>query len=356
MTVKETQRSEKNRKTLPEERYDIKLFKQAVKASKEAKILERRTKKRKEFLRGLLSISIVFAVGLLIYFLLPLFAPKDEYTLAQERPVVLDFESIESEEISFEKDLSIKVGDISGESVIAFNPSNGDILYEKNINEKRSIASLTKLLTAIIVLENYKLDEVINVSVENIPEDLDWKLGLKEGDKISVENLLKAMLMSSYNDTGYIIANAYPYGGYPGFIKAMNRKAEALKMKSSHFSNPAGIDEEGNYSTALDVAILTSVARKYPDILRIVGMGKDVVNWSSEKGLMNREVQTTNQLYGVNRYIKGLKTGITDLAGQCFTGYFVYPNGKELITVVIDSKDRFGDTTLLEKYTRELLK
>ena len=85
-------------------------------------------------------------------------------------------------------------------------------------------------------------------------------------------------------------------------------------------------------------------------------MGKDTINWSSSEGLVSKEIMTTNQLYGTNKYMRGLKTGITDLAGQCFVGYFVYPSGNELITVVINSQDIFGETVLIEKYAREKLK
>lgn len=347
---------EKKEKPLSKDRYDSKLFKQAVKAAKEAKELEKREKKKKRFLKGLLSVLILGIVVAIVYFLPPLFVPKNEFTLSQEYPKRVMYEYIQEERILYEQDESISVPSLSAESAIVFNPVNGDILYEKNINEKRSIASLTKLMTAIVVIENFQLDEVIDVKLENIPQDLDWQSGLKEGDKISVGNLLKAMLISSYNDTGYIFANAYSNGGYEGFINAMNTKTEVLKMNSSHFSNPVGIDEQENYSTVMDVAILSSVVTKYSEILKIVGLEKEVINWSTKDGLISKEILSTNKLFEENRYIKGLKTGITELAGQCFTGYFIYPNGNELVTVVINSKDRFGDTTLLEKYSRSILK
>lgn len=348
--------NDKKEKPLSQDRYDRKLFKQAVKAAKEAKELEKRKKNRKNFLRGLLFVLIMGVIAVMVYFVPPLFVPKEQYTLSQKYSQRVMYEYIQEEKISYDKDESISVPSLSAESAVVFNPVNGDILYEKNINEKRSIASLTKLMTAIVVIENFQLDEVIDVKLENIPLDLDWQSGLKEEDKISVENLLKAMLISSYNDTGYIFANAYPNGGYDGFINEMNRKATVLKMKYSHFSNPVGIDDTQNYSTARDVAILASVVRKYTEILSIVELEKEVINWSTQDGLISKEILSTNKLFEENKYIKGLKTGITDLSGQCFAGYFIYPNGNELVTVVLNSKDRFGDTTLLEKYSRSILK
>ena len=347
--------STKNNRPLPDERYDFKLYKEAVKASKEAKRIAEKERRKKRVEKTFLGIIlfVIFSFG--IYLISKVYAPKPEYIEAHEYPLSLSYESIVEENISQPANFDFDV-EISALSVIAFNPVNGDILYEKNSSERVDIASLTKLMSVIIALDTFDLDESITVSTDNIPQDLDWTLGLKDGDVITVENILKAMLISSYNDAAYVLANAYPYGGYEGFIKGMNRRAKTLRMYSSSFSNPAGIDDPLNYSTAHDIAILSSVVRKYPQVLDIVNIGKDTINWSSSEGLVSKEIMTTNQLYGTNKYMKGLKTGITDLAGQCFVGYFVYPSGNELITVIINSQDRFGETVLIEKYVREKLK
>jgi len=347
--------SKKTNRPLPDERYDIELYKQAVRASKEAKKIAEGEKRKRRIKRDFLILCLVLLVGVGIYFLSRLFVPRVEYIEANQRPLKLDYETIGGEIIypSFDYNIDTK---ISAQSSIVFNPINGDILYEKNSLQRVDIASLTKLISVLVALDTFDLDESITVSRDNIPTDLDWQVGLKNGDSITVENVLRAMLISSYNDSAYVLANAYPYGGYEGFIKAMNRKAKELRMFSSNFSNPAGIDDPLNYSTAHDVAILSSVARKYSQILNIVGMGKVTINWNGQNGLVSKEILTTNQLYGTNKYMKGLKTGITDLAGQCFVGYFVYPNGNELITVIIKSQDRFSETVLIEKYAREKLK
>lgn len=348
---------EKKEKVLPEERYDKRLFKQAVKAAKEAKDLERKLKNRKKLLKGLvISLSILLISGVVIYVLPLIFVQKSEYTQMIPYPERLNFKDISNEKIYAYEESSISISNINSESVIAFNPKDGDILFKKNEDEKRSIASLTKLMSALVILETFKLDDVIDVSRENIPENLDWQLGLKDGDRISVENVLKSMLISSYNDVGFVIANSYPYGGYEGFIKAMNRKADSLNMNLSHFSNPTGLDDVGNFSTAKDLAILASVVIKYPEIINTVQLEKDVINWSNTEGLISKEILTTNDLLEENKYITGLKTGVTDLAGRCFIGYFVYPNGEELVTVVLNSADRFGDTTTIEKLAKGVLK
>ncbi len=347
--------STRKEKALPDERYDMELYKKAVKASREAREIAEKVK-RKERIRktSICFMAFVFlCIG--IYLLNRVFVPKPEYLVAHEYPRALEYEAVSGELFHRYTDSHLDI-ELSAKNAIAFNSVNGDILYEKNAYEKVSIASLTKLMSVLVALDSFDLDEALIVSTQNIPEDLDWKLGLEDGDVITVENLLKAMLISSYNDSAYVLASAYPYGGYEGFIKAMNKKARGLRMFSSNFSNPAGIDDPLNYSTARDVAILASVARKYPKILNIVNLDKEIVSWNNKNGLTSKEIVTTNQLYGTNKYMKGLKTGITDLAGQCFVGYFVYPNGDELITVVINSKDRFNETMLIEKDAREKLK
>ena len=339
-----------------EKRYDRELFKKALKAAKQAKEEERKRKARKKIQNTVIYVLGSILVCILVYFLLTLIKPKEEYLLSNQIQIENAFKEIQGENISSEIGRELMIPEISSLSAIAFNPLNGEVLYEKNINEKLSIASLTKLMSAIITLETFSLDEVVSVSRENIPKDLDWQLGLEEGDKVSIENLLKAMLISSYNDCAYIVANAYPYGGYVGFVKAMNRKAKELNMDSSRFSNPAGIDQEDNFSTVKDLALLVSVSRKYPEILKMANISKEIINWSTQQGVQSKEILTTNQLLGSNRYMKGLKTGITDLAGQCFTGYFVYPSGNELLTIVINSRDRFKETVLIESLARPLLR
>lgn len=347
--------SKKTNRPLPDERYNIELYKKAVRASKEAKKIAEEEKRKKRIKMVFFILCVVLIIGVGVYFLGRLFAPQAEYIEAYEHPLKLDYETVDGEVISPFADYSIDTK-ISALSAIAFNPVNGDILYEKNSSQRVNIASLTKLISTLVALDTFALDEIITVSRENIPIDLAWQVGLKEGDSITVENILKAMLISSYNDSAYVLANAYPYGGYEGFIKAMNRKAKELRMFSSNFSNPAGIDDPFNYSTAQDVAVLTSVVRKYPEILNIVEIGKVTINWNSKEGIVSKEIMSTNQLYGTNKYMKGLKTGITDLAGQCFAGYFVYPSGNELITIVLNSQDRFSETVLIEKFAREKLK
>lgn len=346
----------KKEKNLPDERYDEKLFKQAYKAGLEARELEKKQKRKKIFLKvGGIVLTLVVIVSTIVL-LLSLKEEKIEYIEANSFSKQVQLTQISNLVEVSSPPLMISTNNISAQSALVFDPSSGSVIYEKNSNERRPIASITKLLSVLVVLETFDIEESIEVSLENIPENLDWQLELMEGDRIKVDYLLKAMLLSSYNDTAYVIANAYPNGGYSAFISAMNKKATSLRMSESMFSNPAGIDSESNYSTAQDVGKLVSAVINNQYILDIVSSGSFNISWNSGEELKSKKVYTTNQLYGVNPYIKGLKTGITENAKQCFVGLFEYTNGNQLVTVVLGSEDRFTDTANLERISRGLLK
>ncbi len=342
-------------KVLSQERYDEKLFKQAYKAGLEAKEMEKKKKKRNLLMRIFISFFSILLVSVGIYLLLSLRKEKIEYTESLEIPRSLTYDTVEYEVSTDETYLDISPKNISALSALVYNPENGYIIYEKDIHTKRQIASITKLLSVLVALDTYDLEEVIEVDTSNIPEDLSWTLGLEAGDRIKVDYLLKSMLISSYNDTAYILANAYPNGGYKGFVEAMNVKAFQLRMVDSKFDNPAGLDSENNISTAYDVALLARASLNKEYILEMVNKGSTSISWYEGEELKDETISSTNQLYGVNKYVRGLKTGITDLAGQCFVGYFVYSNEKKLVTVVLNSQDRFTDTQNLERLSRDIL-
>ncbi|PKN02713.1 hypothetical protein CVU76_01610 [Candidatus Dojkabacteria bacterium HGW-Dojkabacteria-1] len=342
-------------KVLPDERYDEKLFKQAYKAGLEAKELEKKnSKKKKLFKISVILFSFLLVLGIVSSFFL-FKKEKLEYIEAQEENKQVSFYEIQDDIEILPLTLNISANNISAQSALVFDSRNGSFIFEKNIDERRPIASITKLLSVIVALETFKLDDTVEVSLENIPENLDWKLELQEGDIIKVDALLKSMLLSSFNDTAYILANAYPNGGYSGFVKAMNNKAKVLRMEDSMFSNPAGLDNEKNYSTARDVGKLVAATLNYEYILDITSKASANISWNSGDELKSKIIYTTNQLYGVNPYSKGLKTGITKDAKQCFVGYFVYPSKGEIITVVLGSEDRFTDTQNLERLSRQVL-
>jgi len=214
---------------------------------------------------------------------------------------------------------------------------SGLYLFEKNKDEILPPASLTKLMTALVVLDNFSLDQVI---VVNQPENYGQIMGLKEGEFISVGRLLDALLIFSANDAAYTLADAYP-GGRAAFIAEMNRRAKELGLRNTHFTNPNGRYDPNHFSTAADLAKLAMVAWRREEIRRIVAQKEKVV--CDVSGEICHPLSSTNELLGFFPGTLGLKTGFTEEAGECFIGFFG-ENGHLFLSVVLGSNDRFRDT------------
>ena len=192
----------------------------------------------------------------------------------------------------------------------------------------------------MVMIDTYGLDYDLEIT-KNIPEGYDWSLGLKQGDVIKTSELLKAMVISSYNDAAYALANEF---GYDGYLGLMNKKLTELGCKDSHFVNPTGLHDDNHYSTVEDLTRIMSAVLKYPSILEVgESLGSEVV-WISEENIKSEYIYTTNQLLGSNPYVKGLKTGYTDEAGQCLITRYV-KGSDEYYIIIVGSQDRFGDTS-----------
>jgi len=213
-------------------------------------------------------------------------------------------------------------------------------IYEKNADLRLFPASTTKIMTAVIALENYKQDTVLNVG--NIKVD-GSTINLVAGEKVTVENLLYGLLIASANDTAEVLADNFP-GGREAFISAMNNKAIDLNLKNSNFTNPIGYDEEGHFSSARDLATLSIYAIQNPFFDKVVSMTD--YSFTDTEGKYLHNIKTTNELIGKIDGIKGIKTGWTENAGGCLVG-LVEKNGKKEITVLLGSDDRFGETEKL---------
>lgn len=229
--------------------------------------------------------------------------------------------------------------ELSAKEAYVYNPYSFHKLYSKDPDTQVKIASITKLLTALVVIETYDLDDTITVTKDY--SYLEWTLGLRKGDKILGWDLFNAMLISSYNDTAYVFADNYP-DGWDGFISKMNEKKDILGMSNSKFSNPAGLDYEGNYSTARDLVKLVNAAISSNTISEIVQKKVETITFNRNGGRMSIFAYTTNDLLKSNEYVKGMKTGNTLGAGQCLVTY--YDNGKyPFVSILLGSKNRFGD-------------
>jgi D-alanyl-D-alanine carboxypeptidase len=191
----------------------------------------------------------------------------------------------------------------------------------------------------MVMIDIYGLDYDLEIT-KDIPEDYNWSLGLQKGDVIKTDELLKAMIISSYNDAAYVLANEF---GYDDYVGLMNKKLLELGCKDSHFTNPTGLHEDNHYSTIRDLSKIMNAVLKYSSILQVgESLGAEIV-WISDDNIESQYIYTTNQLLGSNPFVKGLKTGYTDEAGQCLITRYIKHN-QEYYIVIVGSEDRFGDT------------
>jgi len=232
-----------------------------------------------------------------------------------------------------------KVPNLTAESVSIIDVDSAVPIWEKNPEMSFRPASITKLMTALVALETYDQKQVLTVKNLNPSKD-EADMGLAVGDELLVENLLYGLLIPSGNDAAYTLADNYPTG-LSGFVARMNQKAEELSMKFTHFDNPSGLDSPTHISTARDLSILAREAIKNPTIAKIVTIKASTV--PDVSGKKQYSLKNVNQLLGVVSGVDGIKTGFTDLAGQCLISS-VTRNGHRVIFVVLNSNDRFGES------------
>ncbi len=236
---------------------------------------------------------------------------------------------------------------VAAKAALIYDLGSGKVLYEQNAHERRPIASLTKLMTAIIARENFELSEIVVVS-ENAADEPPAKVWLRPGEQISVEALLNAALIESGNDAAVALAEHF-VDGESAFVAAMNAKAKVLGLKNTHFTNPVGYDDENgeNYSSAYDLALLSNYVRRDPVLKKIVGTQRTSV--LSADGKIRHNLVSTNILFNSYLDIQGLKTGSTVDAGEGVAAIAKITTGQEVLAIVLDSPNRFQEAkTLLE--------
>lgn len=228
----------------------------------------------------------------------------------------------------------------SAASVLAKDLETGEILYEKNIDSQLSPASTTKLMTALVALEHYKPDDVLTVSAEDLVGGS--TMGLEGGEQLTFRSLLYGMLLNSGNDASFTLASNYP-GGFDVFISKMNEKAKELNLTNTHFENPAGFDGPFHYSSTSDLAKLALNFAEDPELKRVVSTKETSV--SSIDNSRVHYLKNLNKLLGENG-VYGIKTGFTEKSGENLVG-LVERDGHKILTVVLNSTDRFGETKAL---------
>lgn len=249
-------------------------------------------------------------------------------------------------------DSNIPAPKINSRSAAVFDIRSSRFLYDKDSKIRLPIASLTKIMSAVVVLENLSFDDIVTISDKSIRVDGE-RQDLFLGEKMSVKNLLKLMLIESSNDAAYALAD-YARSRGIDFIPAMNEKAKLLDMRDSAFLDPAGLNDNA-YSTVQDLIKLVEYSLNYPEIWDISSEKTAIVESSDEK--IKHTAQSTNRLIGLIQDLIGGKTGYTDGAGQCLILVTSVPNyPSKIISIVLGSQDRFGDTQKLIDWTRSAYK
>jgi len=236
---------------------------------------------------------------------------------------------------------------IEAKSALVLDVGTDAVLYSKTSDEKMSIASLTKIMTALVILENVDLDDTVIISKNAFDTD-GRKDSLAIDEKIKAEDLLKIMLIRS-NNTAAVSLAEHLSGSVEEFVKLMNKKAELLGLKNTNFSNPTGFDSRENYSTAYDIAQLFDYALDRPLIWEILRTQK--LSLTSLDGNIKHNLKNTNLLLGKLENITGGKTGLTDEAGQCLALVVGDPiDNHRIISVVLNAEDRFLETEKLVRW------
>ncbi len=219
---------------------------------------------------------------------------------------------------------------IHAKSAIVIDLTTGQILYSHDANARRPMASITKIMTAILALETLPLDREVTVSARAAKVG-EQSLGLKAGDHLTVEQLLYGALVHSGNDAAFALAEAAG-GSMEAFVGEMNEKARELGLSNTHYINPDGLDARGHYSSARDLAMLARYAMQNAEFRKIVG----TVNYSITLPGQSNPIafRNVNKLLGTVAWVTGIKTGSTDDAGFCLVASGT-SQGKSVISVVL---------------------
>jgi D-alanyl-D-alanine carboxypeptidase (penicillin-binding protein 5/6) len=235
---------------------------------------------------------------------------------------------------------------VKAKSVIALDPQSGQILYQKDAQVKRPIASITKLMTALVVLEEKSLRDKVIVSNKDTQTN-GVKMWLYPGEEITVANLLKGLLIHSAADAANTLARVTA-GSEEQFVTKMNQKVKELDLNNTHFVSPSGLEvkREDNYSTSTEVATLARVALQHKFIREAVKIKQTMIY--STNGQISHDLENTNALLDSYLKVKGIKTGYTDNAGECVVAL---ANGKkvnqQVLVVILNSPDRFQEAKIV---------
>ncbi len=232
---------------------------------------------------------------------------------------------------------------VSAKSFIIIDAVSGRTLCGENFEDKRAMASTTKIMTSIIALEKGNLKSQVKVSPRAASVG-GSSFNLSIGERLSLENMLYGLLLPSGNDAAIAIAE-HIGSTEENFVHMMNEKAVELGALNTHFANPHGLDNPQHYSTAKDLALITRHALKNEKFREIIGTRTKKI----DGGNYNKQVTNTNRLLWESENVHGVKTGYTGNAGKCLVA-FANENGLQILSVVLGAHDHFCDSRILLNY------
>lgn len=240
--------------------------------------------------------------------------------------------------------MNIKAIDTSAQSAILMDVDSKRILYAENMHEVRSVASISKIMTALVAVESKKLQDKVTIGNE-IDGSHGSGIYIKKGEVLTLEDLLYGLMLRSGNDASYAIAK-HVGGSVDNFVKMMNDKASELDLKNTVFNNPNGLDEDkGNYSTAYDMAIIMSEAMKYKEFRKIVGTKKYTLKTNMNTYIWYNKDKTLKTY----KYATGGKTGYTLKARRTLVNT-ASKDGLNLVAVTLNDGNDFKDHEALFDY------
>lgn len=240
---------------------------------------------------------------------------------------------------------------MTADAIVSYDLTTDQFLYQYNSKKKLPIASLTKIMTAVVALENEPIDKEFTVS-QTASEIGENAMGLAEGEKYTLRELLYGLILRSGNDAAEVIAEGSQFGR-ANFVYLMNKKAEDLGLTNTYFTNPSGLEGDGNqYSTAEDLLVVTRYAMSHPEFAKV----SETYDYYLPADSDHKELQLYNQTNLLTTYpgVKGVKTGFTDEAGMCLVTYLDY-EGHKIIAVLLNSENRREEMKSLLDYSLESL-
>ena len=278
---------------------------------------------------------IAFVLMFILIFPVCCFADEENNEEEEQIPELVEAASDSAEEPN-----------LNSRAAIIYDRNSKEVIYGKEENTKRKMASTTKIMTCMVVLEKGELTDTVIVSKKAAGTG-GSRVGLKTGDKVSVQDLLYGLMLCSGNDAAVALAE-HVGGSVEGFADLMNEKARQLNLSNTHFVTPHGLDNEEHYTTAYELAIMTDNALKNNTFSSIVGTKNITININGKP----RNLSNTNELLGSMAGVYGVKTGFTNGANRCLVTSCKREN-LDIITVVLGAdtkKFRTQDSIKLINY------